>query len=263
MDKKTALTRALKEHKFESLACLSEDIDCGDDYIPVIDDEEMTIHEFRLMKAEELILDPILEEVMDTTLRVGIGDRIYKITEHGTFSAPKGQLIALEKEIANFNTTLISNCEIGSSVSLNDGVVFVNSFGTTRVPVIYTFPNRDMVNKTFKLPADYIYGKLKGLAGEYVYTPLKERIQPKDPRMAYFIWGEANCTFKEDNSYIMGVKEYENLASKTIRFDRSGGFTFNNGAVSGFVPTEFIIKDLDMFAACYYNGKWKGIRFTI
>lgn len=60
----------------------------------------------------------------------------------------------------------------------------------------------------------------------------------------------------------MGVKEYENQESKTIRFDRSFGFNFNNGIVSGFTPTEFIIKDLDMFAACYFNGTWKGIRFT-
>lgn len=80
--------------------------------------------------------------------------------------------------------------------------------------------------------------------------------------MAYLIWGESACKFEKDKSYILGVKEYENRASKTIRFDCSVGFNFNNGVVSGFIPTEFIIEDLDMFGACYFNGVWKGIRFT-
>ncbi|GAB6009686.1 hypothetical protein [Dysgonomonas reticulitermitis] len=85
--------------------------------------------------------------------------------------------------------------------------------------------------------------------------------QPKDPRIAYIVWGNTTMTFDKDKSYIIGVKEYAGKSeTKSVRFDQSFGFNFLNGAVSGFVPTEFKIKEIDCFGAAYYGGVWKGVR---
>lgn len=431
----TTLTRAISERQFLSVAMLREDIDGGGVGNSDDDSEEMTIHEYRLMKAEELLLDNVLAEVLDTTLRIGVNDMVYKITDYGTFSAPRSNLTLMEREIANFKPSLISSKEAGETINLSNGVVFTNTFGTGAVqptamsaqtraidtpdfhndyncttfswknnslwqkfwdwvrgndvskevkfdnkhrvqvevfnvnyafyassgikvkmqkrktfigipywkstdaekmaigfnmlsgemkyndprsfsniapagaaswgkfqstlnniphsyilgeyhkfelikdwvdaiyfwmPEInisypggnYTVPNLDLMNKLYDAPAEEVFSQLKRLAGKNIYGPIQRKIQPKDPRMSYMVWGNATMTYNKDKSYIIGVKEYTNRSSKTIRFDQSFGVTFNNGSVGGFVPTEFKIEDLDMFGACYYNKQWKGVRFV-
>ena len=61
--------------------------------------------------------------------------------------------------------------------------------------------------------------------------------------------------------YITGVKEYTNCKSKSVIFDRSFGFSILNGSVSGFLPSDFDIKKLDVFGAAYYDKQWRGVRF--
>lgn len=398
------------------------------------EEEEMSQDEFNLMKAEELLVDPILTEVMDTTLRIKIEDRIFKVTQYGTFSANAQNAAYIEAAIAKFDTTLIHSNKNGEYIELENGVTFTNTFGDgsvaeselipsedgivtraatsdfhygynvnsykwknnslyqkfwdwirgkdvskenyfsskKRVQVnvfdinyafyasagikvkmqkrkkfifvkywvseradklavgfnkvhgvlnlsnprsfsaiapstsyywnnftgainnitskfvytnykklgivkdwvddiymflpevtIYnnTYPNKDIMNKFYNLPADYVYSFLKQQSGKYVYRPLQKQIQPKDPRISYFVWGNTSYTFNKEKPYIMGVKEYSNRSSKTVRFDRSFGFTLNNFAVTGFLPSEFDIKDIDAFGAAYYNGSWRGVRF--
>ena len=79
--------------------------------------------------------------------------------------------------------------------------------------------------------------------------------------MAYLVWGSSSTKFNEEHPYITGVCEYVNCNSKSVIFDRSFGFSFVNGSVSGFLPSEFDIKKLDMFGAAYYDKQWRGIRF--
>lgn len=40
-------------------------------------DEEMTTDEFNVMKSENILVDPLLTQVMDTTLRIQIGEQLY------------------------------------------------------------------------------------------------------------------------------------------------------------------------------------------
>ncbi len=396
------------------------------------DSEEMTLDESNVMKAEEQLADPILTEVMDTTLRIIIDGRLFKITDYGTFSAPENKSKELEEAISSFNKSLITSTETGSTTDLGNSITFTNSFGNgssqiaisdleesglkaytpdlhngyncsshkwqnnsvwqnfwdkirgkdvdrenyfsdnRRVQVnvynvnyafyassgikvkmqkkkkflfvtywngtscdkmaigfnkvygemkytnpqsfskismtgstafgtfqgtinglasnwvfsqykkfdlvkdwvdqIYmflpeikilgnTYPNRDNMNQLYNLPADQVVSFLKGQTGR-IFDPIKKQIQPKDPRLAYIVWGNTTQTFDKDKSYIYGVQEYGKRESKSVRFDQSFGFSFINGAVGGFVPTEFKIKEIDCFGAAYYNGQWRGIRFT-
>lgn len=395
--------------------------------------EEMTLDEFNIIKAEKLLPDPILTFILDTTLRIGIEDRIYKITEYGTFSALKINGSNIDEAIENFDLEIININEKVAYTDLGNNVTFINSFGEgsmneemiampplveepeapdlhnnynvktykwennsvwqkmwdkvkrgkdvskendfssdRRVQVnvfnvnysfyassginvkmqkrkkflfvsywvntdadklalgfnkvygemkytnprsfsninptssknwgsfqasingigstyiyglynsfdivkdwvddIYMFvpeiklmgtiyPNKDVMNKLYNVPPAYIFSFLKKQSGQYIYTPIKKQIKPSDPRMAYYVWGDSSNDFKKDKSYIFGVKEYDGKrSSKSVRFDQSFGFTINNGSISGFVPSEFIIKDLDVFGAAYYNGQWKGVR---
>jgi hypothetical protein len=61
--------------------------------------QEMTTDEYNLMQAENLLLDPILAEVMDTSLRIGIAQNLYKITKYGTFISPISKELELNKII--------------------------------------------------------------------------------------------------------------------------------------------------------------------
>ena len=91
------------------------------------DDEEMTLDEFNALKAEDILVDPVLTQVMDTTLRVQIGDRLYKITEYGTFYAPKDNIKELDDEVSQFTAANIENSLPNETIELNNGVVFVNT----------------------------------------------------------------------------------------------------------------------------------------
>jgi hypothetical protein len=93
------------------------------------DDEEMTLDEFNAMTANELLIDPVLSAVMDTTLRIEVGGNIFQINEFGTFSAPIHKRTEMEKAIASFDKSLITSTEAGSITELGNDVIFANSFG--------------------------------------------------------------------------------------------------------------------------------------
>ena len=396
--------------------------------------EEMTEDEYNLMRAENLLLDPILTEVMDTTLRIGIAQNLYKITKYGTFISPISKESELNKTINNFETIFQNSSiiESDSIVDITNGIKYINSFkyssiinnevkdsgemeisstlrsssndyiskyglasykwesktwlakvwsslfgkdiskenkftNTRRVQVnlfqinygfyassgvkvgmqkqkkflfvkywvstnaskmvigfdrldgimtfnqppshidplgsiaynsfagtfngipgalIYkgyhgigflkdwsdkilsfvptitvfgtTYPTTEQKKKFYDTPATQIYSQLKALTGKYIFNPIKREIVPEDPRIAYMLWGNTDVEMK---SYLQGVKEYTNVESKTIRFDQSFGFSYYNGFVTSFLPTQFKIKAVDMFGAVYDSNTWKGIRF--
>ena len=444
VDNKGIATRSrqnfeFKTAGFKSIASMKENLRAFETRATESDDEEMTIDEYNLMKAENLLLDPALEEMMDTTLRIQVSDRLYKVTKFGTFSAPTDNVKYLNSAIASFDTTLVCKCVNGETVDLGHGVVFANTFGDSSVQdiemegvddihtrssiadsdvnlqagyntVSYAWKNHSLWQKfwdslrgkavtrennfdkkhrvqmevfnvnylfyasagvkvkmqrrkkfwfvkywvsenadkiavgfnnltgtlKFRNPASYssinppasaLWGRFKGTLNgqtndfvmttyhnlpvvkdwvEDIYmmlpfvdvvetklripsstvlnamynTPAKEmskllqsvnncyfnkiqkRIQPKDPRIAYMVWGESDMTFDKSKPYIMGVMEYNSVSSKTIRFDQSFGFSFNNGKVKGFLPSEFKIENIDAFGAALYRGQWRGVRFV-
>lgn len=133
-----------------------------------------------------------------------------------------------------------------------------------------SYSNTEIGNKLYEVSKDKIYDWLKSQAGRYsldLLSGVKKQIQPKDPRVAYFVWGNTTLTYNKEKPFIMGVKEYGKTSSEVVRFDQSFGFSLNflNGkaGLKGFLPTEFNIKDLDAFGVAKYNGTWKGIRFTL
>ncbi len=444
---------------FESVSMLKDQILENDD---MEDDSEMTIDEFNMTKADRLLKDPILAEVMDTTLRIQIGDTIYKVCEYGTFSGTS--LEKIESAISNFDTSMITNETKNMTIALNNDVYFTNTFGENaddegdsdmiedvndtnvmeevndtdavnnprRINGIYDTPTlhleynvdsyrwrnhsvwqkfwdsirgKDVCRYTyfsdtrrlkfevfqtnylfyastgikvqmqkrrrflfvkywsytkapklalgfnivcgdmiFKKPqpytgfkpapewgwtaftttlnnitAKYLYGVYRGLdfprnwtdeiyniipevtfAGErilnrkqlnslsdasfnvmgsllksmtnkYVYKPIQKAINLKDPKVVYGIWGPNDYHFTKEIPYLMGVKEYNSIDTKTVYFARSGGFIMSFGfniytgkscgfGVSPNVEMTFNISDIDVFGAAYYDNHWKGVR---
>jgi hypothetical protein len=99
------------------------------------DIEEMTVDEYNLMIAKSLLVDPILYNVMDTTLRIGVDGIIYKITKDGTFFAPYSLENKLTEKVRIFSE-IRSNFKIENNsqiYDLGDGVKFVYSFAFTPV----------------------------------------------------------------------------------------------------------------------------------
>lgn len=128
----TASTRSImrKIQGFTSVASLKESLPAATrNASDIQEDEEMSQDEFNIMSAEELLVDPILMEVMDTTLRIKIDDRLFKVTPYGTFSASADNADFIEAAIAKFDTTLIHSNESGKYIELGNGVTFTNTFG--------------------------------------------------------------------------------------------------------------------------------------
>ena len=411
-----------------------------------MEQEEMSIDEFRVYRAEELLLDPVLAHVVDTSLVIGVENKIYKITESGTFAIQTNRSIEdLRDAIESFDESNIFSLGNGEYLQIDDDITFINTFGnnsvsneyfnisvnvnnespnendntlvnnlhegynttlyqwknsslwqkmwdalrgkdvtrevniddTHRVQVsifdvnyafyassgitvklqkqkrflgirywvkdeaekiaigfnylygkytlqdpmnysalsptnfatfsaftstisskAYTFwygkysqipylrdwinqmvlfipdvkimgqnvTNQDILNELYDTPAKLTFNFLKNQVLR-VYDPksgVEKIMGKKDPRMAYLVWGKTVKKYEKDKSFITGVKEYSNIASKTVRFDFSIGFYWNNG-LNFPIPMQissFNIESVDAFGAVYYNGSWKGVRFV-
>ena len=95
--------------------------------------EEMTEEEFNLMKAENLLFDDVMTHMVDTTLRVCVEGRLYKITEKGTFSVDANKSNLLEHSIKNFNPKITETIKTGQSLKLNNDVTFTKSFSDNNI----------------------------------------------------------------------------------------------------------------------------------
>jgi hypothetical protein len=104
-----------------------------------------------------------------------------------------------------------------------------------------------------------VYNCLTGFTGKYI-SSIKKYVEIQSPRALYALGSP-----KEISVFTNGVQDYGRTSSKTIRFDQSFGFkaSFLNGSLSAstYLPSLFEIQQLDMFAAVYYGGQWRGIRF--
>lgn len=439
-------TRVGGINKFESVADLNERLartktraTNTDNTEDLSDLEEMTEEEFNLMKAENLLFDDVMTHMVDTTLRICVEGRLYKITEKGTFSVDANKSNLLGPSIKNFNPKITETIKTGQSLKLNNDVTFTKSFSDNNISnsdfqfvediklatraasdtytenafhsqynvnsylwnnhsvvqkfldwlrgkdvsrenkfnknkrvqvsvfdvnyafyasagikvkmqkrkkflgipywklekadkivigfngldgimkynnprsyssinpalnkqwgtftgtlngiqskffygtyhklpfikdwvddIICVMPEikigntnwKDKVgNNLYEAPAKLVYQQLKSLENKYIYSPVRHKITPTDPKFAYLVWGNSSTEFNKEHPYITGVKEYTNCKSKSVIFDRSFGFSILNGSVSGFLPSDFDIKKLDVFGAAYYDKQWRGVRF--
>lgn len=142
-------TRAIGGAHFESVADLSERLANGrhitranseasidqkvnsisnEDLKGLDELEEMTQDEYNVMKAENLLFDDIMTHMVDTTLRVCVEGRLYKITDQGTFSIDVKKEKLLDESIRTFNPELKLKVNPGASVALDENVTFTRTF---------------------------------------------------------------------------------------------------------------------------------------
>ena len=92
---------------------------------------EMTAEEYAVHHAEELLVAPALFSIMDTDLLVGVGDRIYKVTDEGTFIFPsRTTRDEIDAYIEAADIAFLSSMEKGDRISLRGGVDFIRTFGS-------------------------------------------------------------------------------------------------------------------------------------
>ena len=63
-------------------------------------------------------MDDIMTHIVDTTLRICVENRLYKITELGTFSVDINKQYLLEETINRINSTIIDSLKAGESITL-------------------------------------------------------------------------------------------------------------------------------------------------
>lgn len=95
-----------------------------------IDEEELSVDEYNLSIAESIVRDELLYDFLDTTLRIGIGDYIYKITEDGTF-AFKSSIYSTnycDSILRDFDSSKYNYLNVGEYVELSNEVLYIKSF---------------------------------------------------------------------------------------------------------------------------------------
>ena len=90
--------------------------------------EEGSEEEYNLAIAEELIKDDVLTYVMDTTLRIGIENKFYKITDVGTFYGPKEAEDQIMEASMNFEPDKMSHVS-DDLFKISDNVTFIDTYG--------------------------------------------------------------------------------------------------------------------------------------
>lgn len=94
------------------------------------DCDEMTQEEYEIMLLEKLLIDPVLTNVVDTSMVIDVEGRTYKITEYGTFSSDIAYFDKVSRAIETFDPKLIETLSNGETILLEDGVTsFTNTFG--------------------------------------------------------------------------------------------------------------------------------------
>ena len=97
-------------------------------------EEEMTPEEYAVYEAEELLIDPILTNVLDTSLVISVEDKVYKITNRGTFAMDNQRnMEELYEAINNFDTCYVNRLENGEYYQLEDEITFINTFGNNSI----------------------------------------------------------------------------------------------------------------------------------
>lgn len=131
----------------------------GNDDSHDVDDEEMTIEEFGIARAGELLYEDALTYVMDTTLRIVAGDKLYQVTEYGTFVAPLDKADMLSETILNFNNGLSSNMTQLSEDEflLSNGITYINTFYEPDTSgVTHEFIDEDTATRSESSVAHYV-----------------------------------------------------------------------------------------------------------
>ncbi|GHT65916.1 hypothetical protein FACS189452_00890 [Bacteroidia bacterium] len=107
---------------------------------------------------------------------------------------------------------------------------------------------------------DAVYNLVKGFTGSFM-GDVRKYMSAENPRSLYVMGNPSEIT-----TFLAGVSHYGKRCDKVVRFDMSFGIklSFTGGAWSGstFLPSTFEIKGVDMFGAAYYNGQWRGVRFS-
>ena len=90
--------------------------------------EELTVDEYRIHSAEELLADPVLSYVVDTTLTIGVANKLYKVTDKGTIVVNSARGVDFLNEVASkFNPLLFEvNGDVGE-VYVNEDISFINT----------------------------------------------------------------------------------------------------------------------------------------
>ena len=89
----------------------------------------MTEEEFNLMRCENLLADPALYDIFDMDLVIEVENKVYKITEIGTFSIDRGLESNLQEVVNNFEPSSYGSLLNGESIEIGGSAVFTNTFG--------------------------------------------------------------------------------------------------------------------------------------
>ena len=109
---------------FTSLAEMSEGIQTRS----VADDIEVSLDEYRVFVAEELLADPVLSYVVDTTLTVSVENKLYKITDKCTIvaNAEKGTDF-LNEILGKINPLMFELAGDVEEIVINEDLKFINT----------------------------------------------------------------------------------------------------------------------------------------
>ena len=94
------------------------------------DGDELTKDEWAVYRAMDLLVEPALYHVLDTSMIISVGSNVYKVCDEGTFVFPSGwDGKRMRQYIAGADFDYLRRLSKGQEVDLTEGVSFIRTFG--------------------------------------------------------------------------------------------------------------------------------------
>jgi hypothetical protein len=102
------------------------------------------------------------------------------------------------------------------------------------------------------------------MAGNQIKS-IGKKIESKAP-IAWYVLESITTQTTDITDYVSGVRDYGRKSEQVIRFNFSWGITIKIKEmalkeVKPYMPNTINFSQLDVFAAAYSGGVWKGVRF--
>lgn len=173
------------------------------------DCEEGSEDELRLSLAEELIFDEDLTNVLDTTLRIIVGNKYFKITKHGTFSCDIRYKDEIKRYIKEYEKEdLIYTGNQRYLLKSNSNISLIDTYGEVEPYEI------DLGLKPDPIP-------WWRLVDEPTYTNTTPFYYNDDENSSFY--GLKTCEWKS-SSFVNSIIEFltgSKIASEDVKFDKN------------------------------------------
>lgn len=217
-----------------------------------------------LQKKVKILFVNTWWETDDASCRIAMGIN-YMYSEHKNYMTPTKYMAFTPTSFTNFSRYTASVTGYGNGTFLYgtvSDVPYFSNWTTSKTLIMpYLNMNGDTITEDTKKFLDALYDEQPSKLMSTLNATASKLGQPKRPAV-FFIPESGTNTFRNDLTLAAGLAEYPKTSTQRLKFLSKGGFSWSGGIPAPIQFSKYDITAIDCFGAIYYNGKWKGVRYT-